>query len=210
MFILRQGDSVLPKGIFPLPCDKLFLIMNTKVVLSILACLLFYTSNASAQTLYYTEERTFHGDGFTFINRPQGTRGSVTTLFNQDNRWRGVPITFRDGRPFTRESLRHVSLIHCDGGWNKRLFATIVNNALTPAERERVRGSVLSATLYLCADTGKVDDVKFTFGTRGGFGTVPVTTFRQIELEIKEQLMFSLNWGSLLNFVRTIVMYEGR
>ena len=181
--------------------------MNTKSILSIVVGLLLYTSNASAQTLYYTESRTFHGDGFTFINE---VRGPLAFLFNQDNRWRGVPSTFRDGSPFTRESLRHVSLIHSDGGWNKRLFAAIVNNALTPAERERVRGHSLGATLYLCTDTGKVDDVEFNFAHRGAFGTIPVSTFRQIELEIKEQLMFSLNWGSLLNFVRTIVMYEGR
>ena len=185
--------------------------MNTKIVLSILTCLLFCTSNVSAQTFYYTEAREFHGDGFIFINDPMGPPGrGIAHLFNKNNRWRGVPSTFRDGRPFTRESLRHVSLIHYDGGWNERQFAAIVNNALTSAKRERVRGGVLMATLFLCTDTGKVDDVEFSFHSRSPFGTIPVSTFRQIELEIKEQLMFSLNWGSLLNFVRTIVMYEGR
>ena len=181
--------------------------MNTKSILSIVVGLLLYTSNASAQTLYYTESRTFHGDGFTFINE---VRGPLAFLFNQDNRWRRVQQTFRDGSPFTRESLRHVSLMHCDGGWNERQFIAIVNNALTPAERERVRGQSLGATLYLCTDTGKVEAVEFTFGHRVGFGTIPVSTFRQIELEIKEQLMFSLNWALVLNFFRTMVTYEGR
>jgi hypothetical protein len=73
----------------------------------------------------------------------------------------------------------------------RQLVHTIVHNAFTPAERQRLRGATLDVTLYINSHTGSVDDVQFVFWIDRGFATIPVSTYRRIELELKNRIRFA-------------------
>ena len=141
-------------------------------------------TDASAQTRFYdTLPRTFNEHGFTYVAYDFG---GFVRLANRDRRWIGVDQMNRDGT--VRGGGATIERNNRDQ--MEQLARTIVNNAFTPAERQRLRGSRLRLTFYSNSQTGVVDDVEFVFLVDSGFATIPVTTYRRIELELKNRIRF--------------------
>lgn len=56
--------------------------------------------------------------------------------------------------------------------------------------------------MYLDAVTGKVLEVRFQFTTFNPFARVPISFYRNIELELKEQISFvTTDVGKQLNYI---------
>ena len=157
--------------------------MKAKNLTLVLIGLLFYMTDANAQTRFYDTDRTFHEQGFTYVS---STTGVTVYLNNRDTRWIGRDLTNRDG---TRRGAGP-TIERSNRDQMEQLARTIINNAFTPAERQRLRGYRMDVTLFMNPDTGVVDDVQFIFGRTEGFATIPVTTYRRIELELKNRLRF--------------------
>jgi len=179
--------------------------MKTKNSLLILISLLFCMTDMNAQTRFYDTPRTFYEQGFTYVSHLMS--GELVLLNNRNVRWPGTPQRNRDGTdiglhtPLELQTNSHVQM--------RQLTHTIVNNTFTPAERQRLRGSRLQTVLYLDTNTGRVDDVRFIFSVRGEFATIPVTTYRRIELELKERIQFVLtDEGRRRNFIPVNVIFE--
>ena len=166
--------------------------MNTirKISIVLLGITLFATS-AQAQTFYYNTTRTFRETGFTYqANVSYG----MVTLFNAANRHDFYQRqTFRDGSPLSAEDLRGGlgQLITPDASTTISLVTNIVRNALSPAERQRVGDWALIVIMYVNQEATTpqpITEVKFRFCTDSPFATIPVSVYRQIELEIKRQV----------------------
>ena len=156
---------------------------TTNITLVLIGILIFCMTDASAQTRFYDTPRVFHEQGFTYESIIIGRH---VFLANRDSRWIGVDLVRRDGtvRGYRPRIDRN------NQNQMEQLARTIVNNAFTPAERQRLRGSELWLTFYADSQTGVVDDIEFTFDKLSGFATIPVSTYRKIELELKNRIQF--------------------
>jgi hypothetical protein len=101
-----------------------------------------------------------------------------------------------------------VHLLEADN-WTKPLCNSIVNNAFSSSEKQRVKGQELSITMYINPDNGKVAEVKFWFLTNSPYATIPVSVYRTIETNLKNQIWFtSTTEGKKFNYVMRFWMHE--
>ena len=180
--------------------------MKKKINLLIIISLLFCITDANAQTRFYDTDRTFNEQGFTYVSRT--IAGIMVHLHNSNHRWIGITQKNRDGTggheielPSQFQTNNAIQM--------KQQARTIINNAFTPAERERIRGERLTIIMYVDSQTGRVDDVVFRFVRIGGFATIPVTTYRRIETELKNRIQFiPTDAGRRRNFLMTSIVFE--
>ena len=106
--------------------------MKTRNTIIVLIGLLFCLTDISAQTRFYDTPRTFHEQGFTYVSN---IAGSTVHLNNINTRWIGHDLMNRDGTPrgFGRPTENGIQM--------QQLGHTIVSNAFSPAERQRIRGA---------------------------------------------------------------------
>ena len=174
-----------------------------KRIILTLACSLCL-SFLCAQTNYYTESTTFNEEDY--IYQIDVLSSGFVELYNQDNQWVGsYPMYKSNGTTFVQPEYGYIELYDPDS-WldSEEKMETIVWNALTISEREMVKGDELYIILHINSTTGKVDDVMFNFVTWESFAKIPVSTYRKIELEIKEKLLYNLtDDGKKLNYIYT-------
>lgn len=168
--------------------------MNTIKVITVFICTLFCVAASAQAPHLYNVSRTFNESGFTY--RAEVMPGGTVRLFNAANRHDFRQIqTFRDGRRITTEDRRGFgSVVNPCTSTIIQTVNDIVRNALSPAERQRVGDWQLFVRMYVdqAATTPRpVTEVKFSFSTNSPFATIPVSVYRQIELEIKRQIRFA-------------------
>jgi len=181
--------------------------MKTKSSI-LLIILLFVLTGLSAQTYYYNVSKFFHEDGYSYRCDVNTEAGSVS-LYNANNVKTNERYAFKDGSPLT-SSVRfgRVKLIESDT-WTKKKCNTIINNAFSSVEKQRVKGRRLSVCMTIDTNTGNVIEVDFWFRTDVGYSTIPVSVYRNIELGLKENIWFTLtNTGKKLNFIKRSWMHE--
>lgn len=194
--------------------------MKTVRITMLFICIAFFAIDAKAQTNYYMETRTFYEDGFTFqadFERSvdallrSGTRSANldmshphgrVILYNKSNRLRNVEQRHRDGS-LVRDCLESPPVTADDVMETRRLIRTIFRNALSAEEKQRIGNHRLGLTLFVNPDTGEVMEVEFRFNSSSPFATIPVSVFRQIELDLKEQVNIPATpFGRTMNFLR--------
>ena len=164
---------------------------------------------ASAQTFLYTHNRIHTGQDAnsnnTFTYRSIVSSANMVTLHNTANTRVNVNPTFRDGSPLTERIMRGQEQLIERDSWTQNRAQSVINNAFTHAERQRLsqRDALLTTSMIIDTTTGRVVEVEFRFLTNSEFATFPVSVFRHIELELKRLLYFTpTETGRQLNFVR--------
>ena len=108
----------------------------------------------SAQTNYYSQDKTFYEEGYTY--QCDLTEGAgLVNLYNKDSKY----IYVKQINRYTGEKIsREEELLNEfeEETWTKPKCRSIVNNAFPSAEKQRVKGSELITTMYIDPDTGKV------------------------------------------------------
>ncbi|MFV0538511.1 MAG: DUF5043 domain-containing protein [Dysgonomonas sp.] len=152
--------------------------------------LLLGAIDTSAQTYYYNNTKTFNENGYTY-QCDVNTGSKEVILYNKSNQLTYVNMVNKttgeayfiptpDGPyTFTEES------------WVDPKYTSIINNAFTAAEKQRLKGYKLSTTLRISPATGKVMEVKFTFTSNDPYATIPVSVYRNIEVQLKDQIWFT-------------------
>jgi len=165
-------------------------------------------TGAVAQTFHYNTTRTFREAGFTY--QANVSPSGRVVLFNANNRHDpNLRQTYRDGSPLTEVFSRDPTpLITPCVSVTIPMVENIVWNALTPAERQRMGDRPLGVRLVVnqAATTPQPVEVKFLFSSTSPFATLPVSVYRQIELEILRQVrLMPTERGRMRNFnTRTI------
>ena len=144
----------------------------------------------SAQTNYYRQDKTFYEEGYTY--QCDVTEGAgLVNLYNKDSKYIYVKqINRHTGEKISREEefLNEFE----EETWTKPKCRSIVNNAFSSDEKQRVKGEEFIITMYIDPDTGKVADVEFIFMTFNPYATIPISVYRKIEVEIKKNIWFKI------------------
>ena len=160
--------------------------MKTKVKISVLVCLLFTVTEAAAQTYYYDMTKMFNESGYTY--QCDIKYGGVV-LYNKTNQLTYQRQTYKDGSYVDFDHWEDFIDVQSDT-WTKPLAYGIVSSAFSADEKSRFKGEPLGIRMFISPETGKVIEVRFDFMRDTGYATVPVSTYRQIETNLKNQIYF--------------------
>ena len=176
-----------------------------KVLITILTFLLYGT--LTAQTNYYTTTKTFYEDGYVY--QCDLDESGMITLYNKDNRFTYTHYANRDDTRVSSDILLgKVQLIE-DDNWTRRKCSEIANNVFSATEREKVASEEYDVNMIVDTSTGIVIEVFFCFLSDDPFSEIPVTTFRKLEMELKEKIWFTISpEGKKLQFLRIGWMQE--
>lgn len=164
----------------------------------ILISTLFCVTYLSAQSYYYDVTRTFHENGYTY--QCDVSPSKLVRLYNKENKLTYTKWVFKDtGKeppfPYNIDDAK-------DDRWTKRKCYSIVNNAFSAAEKQRTCGDELGICMYIDSNTGKVVEVDFTFLSIDPFATIPISVYREIEVELKKNIWFTTTEeGKKMNYL---------
>lgn len=171
--------------------------MKTIILLLLLSSLSIF--NLAAQTNYYTHDKTFYEDGYTYQCDVDASQS--VTLYNKNSKYIYIEqINRYTGEKISTGQNRQSPL--ADDSWTKPKCFSIVNNAFSPVEKQRIKGNKLTITMYIDPDNGKVADVEFIFVTFNPYATIPLSVYREIETEIKKNIWFTVtDDGKRFNYI---------
>ena len=169
-----------------------------KTLLTLLSIL--FCTNILAQTNYYTSTKTFTENGYTY--QCDAHPSHFVTLYNKNNKFTYKEQIYKDtGKPFIMPRNKYIELTQRDN-WTRSKRFFIVNKAFSQEQKQRIKGEELIITMAINTTSGIVDEVYFEFTNFGPYATIPVSVFREIELEIKKNIWFSVTAeGRKLNYI---------
>jgi hypothetical protein len=182
--------------------------MKTKKTALIFAGILLYVSSAVSQTYYYNTTQTFYESGYTYRCDSNSDAGFVT-LYNICNQYMYSGPTYKNGSPVSQDFWDSFPKLTERDNWTKDTCYSIVNNAFSAAEKQRIQGKKLSVTMRIDSETGAVLEVDFWFRTNSPFATIPVSVYRSIETGIKSSVWFTpTELGRSLNYIMRAWRHE--
>ena len=159
-----------------------------------------------AQTNYYKVDKTFYEDGYTYqcdVNE----KTQRVRLYNKENKFTYVDQIIKSTGK--QRSMNDSSDSFEDDDWTKDRCYTIVRRAFSSDERRRLQGYGFIIGMYISSETGKITEVDFDFVTFNPFATIPVSVYRQIETQLKENVWFvPTEYGKGLNYIYLWWRYE--
>ena len=151
-----------------------------------------------SETVIYKKTTTFEREGYTYQCDVQ--HGYVT-LYNKKDTLTYKNIVYRDtGENYIGDFTRS-KVIVSDLEMSRKADA-IVDRAFTKAMADEIGKHELMITMLLSPFTGKVIEVNFNFTTFEPYARVPLHVYREIEVELKEQIHFTPGEvGKRLNYI---------
>lgn len=155
--------------------------------ITLLISALLYSIIGVAQTYYYLEPKTFQEKGYTY---QCDLNGYQVTLYNKENK-----LTYEDnidkrtGRLYVPNGKgSHIA----SENKTKPQCYSIVNQAFSPEQKLRVKGQNIIIRLCISPQTGDIMEVDFNLIAvkQDPYQTIPVSVFRQIEVELKKNVRF--------------------
>ena len=124
-------------------------------------------------------------------------------LYNVNNKWIGQFPSYKStGERFVVPDVGIDLFTHASYLENKEKVENIVKAAFTAAQKQTITDEELYIDMYINTETGKIDDVCFSFLNNKPYAYIPVSVYRNIELAIKENIQFVLtDEGRKLNFI---------
>ena len=171
--------------------------MRTIIFITMLFCAIF----SVAQTNYYTTSKTFYENGYTY--RCDLCASRSLDLYNVNNKWIGQFPSYKStGETFVVPDVGIDLFTHASWLANKEKVENIVKAAFTAAQKQTITDEELYIDMYINTETGKIDDVCFSFLNNKPYAYIPVSVYRNIELAIKENVQEVLtDEGRKLNFI---------
>ena len=171
--------------------------MNMKTFISFIVCLCCATG-IYAQSKLYEETKQIQGDGYTYQCE---TDGVVVDLYNTNQQFVKTSQKNRKTGEFSSITDSYTPQFESDN-WTRPKCYSIVRNAFSEEQKQRLKGQLLDIALYIHPDTGKVIDVMFSFSNRENFATIPISVYRKIELELKKSIWFTpTEHGKQFNYI---------
>ena len=171
------------------------LLIMKKYILLIVATI--FTVGLFAQNKS-TVTTIIEGDGYTYIKNIRKSR--LVDLYNQENKYTNVPLVYKETGERPPFDLREKRVE--DDNWTSLHSELIVNRAFTNEQKQIVRGHKLGVAIYIDSTTGKVVETEFTFPEMTPMAEIPLSVFRKIELDMKNEIYFTLtDVGKMYNYV---------
>ncbi|GHS96356.1 hypothetical protein FACS189421_01300 [Bacteroidia bacterium] len=164
------------------------------LIISLWLCI----GTATAQTYYYNTTKTFAMSGYSYKADAQESNGVI--LFNAASTLTYATQTYKDSSKLGWDYSRKGDTEN-DAAM-RNLASSIVKDAFTTAEKQRINGKRLTVNMVINPETGKVLEVYFNFWKDELLATIYISTYRIIEKTLKNQLQFNITTkGKELNFV---------
>ncbi|MGP1624237.1 DUF5043 domain-containing protein [Bacteroides heparinolyticus] len=166
--------------------------------------LIFCTAYTMAQTNYYAVTKTFQENGYTY--QCDVSHGLVK-LYNKENKLTYVRQIFKDTKEVPGFGFDFDDVV--EETWTRPKSLSIVNNSFTPEQKQRMGTQSVGICMYISPETGKVVEVDFTLATFSPFATIPLSVYRKIEIELKQQIWFTpTKDGKRLNYLMRFWMHR--
>ena len=163
--------------------------MKPKTIFILIGLLHFTGFTIKAQTHYYNETKTFYENSFAY--QCDVDESARVTLYNKENKHTYDHLEFKDGTDANGAIIFHGMRPLKTDNWTYDKIIEIADKHFSDLERERVREKEYTMRIVINSSTGKVIEVSFSFLTSTPFGTIPVSTYRMIELDLKENVWFT-------------------
>lgn len=166
----------------------------------ILISLLFIIIKISAQTFYYDRTNTFKENNYTY-QCDAIEKAKFVKLYNKNNKF-----TYAD--QINKTTSRVITIaeekekqIESDT-WTRLKCFSIINNAFSNIEKQRVKDKAFTVIIYINPDNGKIEEVEYQFVSFGPYATIPVSVYRNIEVELKKNIWFTpTKEGAKYNYI---------
>lgn len=158
-----------------------------------------------AQTNYYETTKTFVENGYTYQCDVPAYK--LITLYNKSNQYTYIDQKVNDtGELVPIDGMQDTFE---DDNWTKSKCYEIVENAFSVEQKSRMAGRGITIAMYISPTTGKVIEVNFQFTTFNPAATIPLSVYRQIELDLKNNIWFTpTDYGKTLNYIFLGWRYE--
>ena len=172
--------------------------MNMKTFISFIVCLCCATG-ICAQSKLYEETKQILGEGYTYQCKVSST--ILVDLYNIEQQFVEKDQINRNTGKYSSIKDAYTPQLEQDS-WTRSKCFSIVRNAFSEEQKQRLKGQTLVISLYIHPDTGKVIDVLFSFTNRENFATIPISVYRKIELELKKNIWFTpTEHGKQFNYI---------
>lgn len=173
-----------------------------KLLYLIVGILLFCRCEMKAQSYYYNDSRIFYQNGYNY--KCDKSSAGLVDLYNDSCQYINSEMIYKNDSIIKDIELLEgdVMLVEKDS-WSKKACDSIVNNAFSDSEKLRVINDKFMVSLTIDSNTGRIIEVYFTFYFSDSFGTIPVETYRKLELNLKRNVWLKMtDVGKQLKFVK--------
>ena len=172
---------------------------------TIISFILFFCAVCTvAQTNYYTATKTFKENGYTY---QCDVLSGIVKLYNKENKLTYVPQIFKDTKEVPGFGFDFDDVV--EETWTRPKSLSIVNNAFTADQKQKMKDRSVGICMYISPETGKVIEVEFHLSTVSPFATIPLSVYRKIEVELKKQIWFTpTKDGKRLNYLMRFWMHR--
>ncbi|MBU3814705.1 MAG: DUF5043 domain-containing protein [Candidatus Bacteroides intestinipullorum] len=169
----------------------------------------FAQDDSSWEVNHYEHTRTFVEEGYTY---QCDVKYGYVTLYNAANQWTYADqIDNRTGKLYT-SNLGENDVFEMSDETAKAIIR-IVNQSFSQEEARRITDNGFMLTLFFSPVTGDLAEVCFNFSIFRDSARIPISYYRDIELQLKEQVHVKvLEGGKHLTYLMTCVTLapEGR
>ena len=165
--------------------------------------ILFCSSNLLAQTNYYTETKVINEADYAY--HCKHTSIGYILLHDKENKLTYNDLKYKDsGERYIPED-NEMDLL-TDNGWIefRKVFYAIMQRAFSEYEKTllKINHQDLYIDFYIDTETGKVHEIAFSFPKNSGYAFIPISVYRNIELQIKDKCRFGITEdGKRLNYI---------
>ena len=172
--------------------------------------LLFAVNNLFSQTNYYTETKTIHENGYTYQVDKYGS--GIIDVYNKENKWINKKQTYKStGEYFYMPDYGLELLDNKSFLSTRKILFAILEESYSEEEKEQIKniGKKCIIEFYINSETGRVDDVRFSFHRTSWYINIPISVFHNIELKIKEKLNFVVtDEGKKISYIYCFDYYK--
>ena len=193
----------------------------------LLICVIFCITKATAQTSHYTTTRTFQLEDGATLRAYVDEYYETITIYNINNPFEHQEQTLRDGSPLPIEFLHprrmsgplmNSNVYEWFGMSEVDMIVNIVTAFLCSDEQARVGSDILGIDVYVDPQNKNFQSsspfthnhwqpvgISFVFDIDSPWATIPIETFRQIEVHLMKILFYTpTEKGMQLNFIRSV------
>ena len=155
---------------------------------------------------YYRKDTIYVMNGYSYCC--EGKTGLVT-LYNAgyQNKWVKKRLVYKEtGKYFDSNRGKRNPIIN-DSSMDQRVL-DIIDNGFTKEFAASLKGDEqLNIVMYLNSETGKVEEVKFWFIDIDAYASLPISTYRNIELQLIRDVSYTPSAiGKQLNYIMLSLM----
>lgn len=177
--------------------------MKSKLLLAVVIGLLTCVNSVTAQTNYYSTPQTFNEKGYTY--QCEIGAGRIITLANKDNKYTNKMPTYmvgkERGKEYVCKGMSNVP-ISSEDTHSRRACHMTLKPLFTQEERKLLRDEILDINMIINPQTGRVIEVYFDFYILSLYNTIPLSTYRKIEIELINKVYFiPSETGRMLDFI---------